>query len=110
MLDAERLTRMYMKRIEAYEDTGPNINAYLHINQNALREARQLDALNDRHHHRPSRQPLFGIPVLLKDNIDTADMPTTAGSVALAAPSRLTMRSSRGSCAMPARSSSAKAR
>jgi amidase len=84
VLSAERLTRMYLKRIEAYEDTGPSINAYLHINANALREARQLDALNDRHHHRPSRQPLFGIPVLLKDNIDTADMPTTAGSVALA--------------------------
>ena len=84
VLSAERLTRMYLKRIEAYEDTGPSINAYLHINANALREARQLDALNDRHHHRPSRKPLFGIPVLLKDNIDTADMPTTAGSVALA--------------------------
>jgi amidase len=84
VLSAERLTRMYLKRIEAYEDTGPSINAYLHINANALREARQLDALNDRHHRRPSHKPLFGIPVLLKDNIDTADMPTTAGSVALA--------------------------
>ena len=49
-----------------------------------MREARQLDALNDHHHGRPSRKPLFGVPVLLKDNIDTADMPTTAGSVALA--------------------------
>ena len=84
VLDAERLTRMYLRRIDAYEDTGPAINAYLHVNPNALREARQLDALNDRHHHRPMRKPLFGIPVLLKDNIDTADMPTTAGSVALA--------------------------
>ena len=84
MLSVERLTRMYLKRIEAYEEAGPGINAYLHVNENALREARQLDALNDRHHRRPSRKPLFGIPVLLKDNIDTADMPTTAGSVALA--------------------------
>ena len=83
VISAERLTRMYLKRIAAYEQAGPAINAYQHVNDNALREARQLDALNDRHHRRPSRKPLFGIPVLLKDNIDTADMPTTAGSVAL---------------------------
>jgi amidase len=85
VISAERLTRMYLKRIEAYESTGPAINAYLLVNDNAVREARRLDAL------RPSvllgrgriRMPLFGVPVLLKDNIDTADMPTTAGSVAL---------------------------
>lgn len=81
VISAERLTRMYLKRIEAYEDTGPAINAYLLVNDNAVREARQLDALRDRRGH--SRMPLFGVPVLLKDNIDTADMPTTAGSVAL---------------------------
>jgi amidase len=84
VLSAERLTQMYLKRIDAYEEAGPHINAFIHVNENALREARQLDALNDHHHGRPSRQPLFGVPVLLKDNIDTADMPTTAGSVALA--------------------------
>lgn len=84
VISAERLTRMYLKRIQAYEDTGPAINAYLHINPNAVREARQLDALDDRHHGRPSRKLLFGVPVLLKDNIDTRDMPNTAGSVALA--------------------------
>ncbi len=78
-ITAERLTGMYLKRIEAYEDSGPRINAYQHVNANALREARQLDA----HQRRHSRKPLFGVPVLLKDNIDTADMPTTAGSVAL---------------------------
>ncbi len=65
VLTAERLTRMYLKRIEAYEQAGPGINAYQHVNENALREARQLDALNDRHHGRPSRKPLFGVPVLL---------------------------------------------
>ena len=83
VISAERLTRMYLKRIEAYEETGPHINAYLHINANALREARQLDALKIAITRRPSRKPLFGVPVLLKDNIDTSDMPTTAGSVAL---------------------------
>ncbi|MGQ0834011.1 MAG: amidase family protein [Gammaproteobacteria bacterium] len=82
VISAERLTKMYFKRIEAYEDTGPAINAYIHINANAVREARQLDAL--RNHRGHSRMPLFGVPVLLKDNIDTADMPNTAGSVALA--------------------------
>lgn len=83
-LSAERLTQMYLKRIDAYEEAGPHINAFIHINENALRVARQLDALNDHQHGRPLRKPLFGVPVLLKDNIDTVDMPTTAGSVALA--------------------------
>ena len=83
-LSVERLIQMYLKRIDAYEEAGPHINAYIHINENALREGRQLDALNDHHHGRPARKPLFGIPVMLKDNVDTADMPTTAGSVALA--------------------------
>jgi amidase len=82
LLSAARLTSMYLKRIAAYDDAGPRVNAYLHVNRHALREARQLDAL--RHHHDRRRKPLYGIPVLLKDNVDTADMPTTAGSVALA--------------------------
>ncbi len=80
VLTAARLTEMYLKRIEAYEDAGPAINAYQHINANALQEARQLDRHDRR---RLARKPLFGVPVLLKDNIDTANMPTTAGSVAL---------------------------
>jgi len=81
-ITAERLTKMYLKRIEAYEDAGPGINAYEHVNANAVREARQLDALRHRGGHHG--MPLFGVPVLLKNNVDTADMPTTAGSVALA--------------------------
>lgn len=83
IISAERLTWMYLKRIEAYEDSGPAINAYLHINANALREARRLDRLGHHDRHGLSRKPLYGVLVLLKDNIDTADMPTTAGSVAL---------------------------
>ena len=81
VISAERLTRMYLKRIAAYEETGPAINAYLLVNDSAVRDARRLDAWRDR--RGLSRMPLFGVPVLLKDNIDTADMPTTAGSVAL---------------------------
>jgi amidase len=81
LITAEQLVGMYRERIEAYDKAGPGVNAFLYVNPNAEAEARQLDEL------RPpgrSRSPLYGIPVLLKDNIDTVDMPTTAGSVALA--------------------------
>lgn len=80
LLTAEQLVSMYLARIDAYEEAGPGVNAFLYVNPDAEAEARQLDAL------RPpgrARSPLYGIPVLLKDNVDTADMPTTAGSVAL---------------------------
>jgi amidase len=72
---------MYLNRIAAYDHTGPLLNSFIHIKANALEEARARD--RDRHHGL-AHGPLFGIPILLKDNIDTADMPTTAGSVALA--------------------------
>ena len=81
LITSEQLVEMYLARIAAYDDAGPGINAFLHVNARALAEARQLDALR---HPGRARSPLYGIPVLLKDNIDTADMPTTAGSVALA--------------------------
>ena len=58
------------------------INAFIYINPDALEEARALDRERRRKHGKPD-SPLFGIPVLLKDNINTHDMPTTAGSVAL---------------------------
>ena len=81
LVTIQQLTQMYLARIAAYDDAGPGVNAFLHVNARAEAEARQLDAL---HHPGRARSPLYGIPVLLKDNIDTADMPTTAGSVALA--------------------------
>jgi amidase len=80
LITSEQLVQMYLARIAAYDDAGPKLNAFLHVNPNALAEARQLDALR---HPGIARSQLYGIPVLLKDNIDTADMPTTAGSVAL---------------------------
>ena len=80
LITSEQLVEMYLARIEAYDDVGPKLNALLHVNARATTEARQLDALR---HPGRARSPLYGIPVLLKDNIDTADMPTTAGSVAL---------------------------
>ena len=81
LVTIKQLTEMYLARIAAYDDAGPGINALLHVNADAADQASELDALR-----RPgvARSPLYGIPVLLKDNIDTADMPTTAGSVALA--------------------------
>jgi amidase len=81
VISAERLTQLYLKRIAAYEASGPSINAYLHINANAAREARKLDSRAQR--RAGAGKPLYGVPVLLKDNIDAANMPTTAGSVAL---------------------------
>src|SRR5262244_1642319 len=81
LITSEQLVQMYLNRIAAYDKAGPMLNSFIHLNPNALEEARARD--RDRHQGRVNG-PLFGIPVLLKDNIDTADMPTTAGSVSLA--------------------------
>lgn len=81
LITSEQLTQMYLNRIAAYDKVGPLLNSFIHLNANALDEARARDL--DRKRGR-AHGPLFGIPILLKDNIDTADMPTTAGSVALA--------------------------
>ena len=80
LVTSEQLVQMYLARIAAYDDAGPKLNAFLTVNPNALAEARELDRTR---HPGIARSPLYGIPVLLKDNVDTADMPTTAGSVAL---------------------------
>lgn len=78
LVSSEQIVKMYLARIEAYESAGPAVNAFIYINPDAVEEARQSDL------HRPATpRPLEGIPVLLKDNVDTSDMPTTAGSVAL---------------------------
>lgn len=79
-LTSERLVELCLARIAAYDDAGPKLNAVLTLNPNALKTARALDA--ERKEHGP-RSPLHGIPVVLKDNIDTADLPTTAGSFML---------------------------
>ncbi len=79
-LSSEQLTQLYLNRIDAYDDSGPNINSILTTNPDALETAAALD--RERQSTGP-RSPLHGIPVLLKDNIDTFDLPTTAGSLAL---------------------------
>lgn len=80
MLTCVQLVGLYLDRIRAYEDGGPRLNAITTVNPKALAVAADLDA----HRQRAGlKGPLHCIPVLLKDNIDTADMPTTNGSVIL---------------------------
>lgn len=80
-LTAERLIEMSLARIEAYDQAGPELHAMLWLNENALERARELD--EERRRSGP-RSLLHGIPVVLKDNVDTGDMPTTGGSALLA--------------------------
>lgn len=75
------LVDAYLARIAAYDKKGPEINAMVRLNPNARAEARRLD---DERRQGRVRGPLHGIPIILKDNFDTADMPTTGGSLALA--------------------------
>ncbi len=80
-LSARRLVEMYLARIEALDRTGPMLRAVIETNPDALEIA---DALDRERARAGPRGPLHGIPLLLKDNIDTADrMSTTAGSLAL---------------------------
>ena len=77
----EHVTQLYLDRIEALDRDGPRLGAIIRTNPDALAIARQLD--RERQTGR-IRGPLHGIPVVIKDNIETADsMPTTAGSLAL---------------------------
>jgi len=78
-----RLVRAYQERIDAYERAyadQPGVNAVIRRDPSALADAARLDAERRRGH---VRGPLHGIPVLLKDNYDTEDLPTTNGSLAL---------------------------
>ncbi|MCB2377472.1 amidase [Hymenobacter sp. BT635] len=79
---ARSLTELYLQRIEAIDKNGPKLNSVIEVNPDALSLA---DALDKERKSGKVRGPLHGIPVLIKDNIDTADrMQTTAGSLALA--------------------------
>ena len=79
-VSSEQLVRMYTQRINAYDQVGPAAERRHLLNPNAAAAARALDAERKA---RGPRGPLHGIPVLLKDNFDTSDMPTTGGSLAL---------------------------
>ncbi len=78
---AHSLAEKYLQRIEAIDKRGPSVSSVIEVNPDALAIAAALD--RERAQKGP-RGPLHGIPVLIKDNIDTADrMQTTAGSLAL---------------------------
>jgi Asp-tRNA(Asn)/Glu-tRNA(Gln) amidotransferase A subunit family amidase len=78
---SRQLAAAYLARIEAYDRQGPALHAMIALNAHALETAASLDA--ERRAGR-LRGPLHGIPIVVKDNFDTADMPTTGGSIGLA--------------------------
>src|SRR5436305_8655566 len=81
---ARRVAEMYLKRIEDVDRRGPALNSVIEVNPEALSIA---DALDRERKAGRVRGPLHGVPVLIKDNIGTADrMETTAGSLALVGP------------------------
>src|SRR4030095_12878737 len=78
---SEQITKLYLDRIETIDKKGPMLNSVIEINPDAMIIAKAMD---DERKVGKTRGPLHGIPVLIKDNIDTADkMQTTAGSLAL---------------------------
>ena len=79
-ITSKALVQQYLARIEAFDHRGPRLNAIITLNPNAIREAEALD--RERAAKGP-RGPLHGIPVIVKDNYSTADMQTTAGTLAL---------------------------
>jgi Asp-tRNA(Asn)/Glu-tRNA(Gln) amidotransferase A subunit family amidase len=78
---AARLVDAYLARIAGYDQRGPALNAMIRLNPTARADARRLD--EERRQGRV-RGPMHGIPIILKDNFDTADLPTSGGSLALA--------------------------
>jgi amidase len=77
-LTCRQLTEWYLRRIEAYDRAGPTLNSVITVSPTALEDADLLDAALARD---GLTRPLHGIPVLVKDQIDTVGMPTTLGSV-----------------------------
>jgi len=78
---ARAITEKYLSRIEAIDKSGPALNSVIEVNPDAVEIAESLDRERK---EKGGRGPLHGVPLLIKDNIDTADkMMTTAGSLAL---------------------------
>ncbi|WCP13203.1 Glutamyl-tRNA(Gln) amidotransferase subunit A [Sphingobium sp. AntQ-1] len=80
-ITSQKAVRAYLQRIAALDRKGPRLNSIISLNPHAMQEARVLDA---ERRAGKLRGPLHGVPILLKDNIEAAGMPTTAGSLALA--------------------------
>ena len=79
-LTAETLTRAYVARIEALDRAGPQLNSLIAVNAQAVAAAAALDAERV---ESGARGPLHGIPVIVRDDLDTLELPTTAGSATL---------------------------
>lgn len=79
-LTFRQLLAQYLDRIRAYSEQGPKLNAFIHLNPAAMREA---DALDAEYRATGQLRPLHGIPVCLKDSIETAGIATTGGSALL---------------------------
>lgn len=79
-LTAVDLVQAYLDRIDAYDKAGPYINSLIRVNEAALDRARELDSI---YAVRGPVGPLHGIPIIVKDNYDTFDLPTTNGILAL---------------------------
>ena len=75
------LVESYLARIQAYDQAGPRLNSIVMINPRARDEA---DAMDRERTDKKLRGALHGIPILVKDNYDTADMPTSGGALGLA--------------------------
>jgi Asp-tRNA(Asn)/Glu-tRNA(Gln) amidotransferase A subunit family amidase len=82
-LTCHSLVQQYLDRIRNYDQQGPSLNAMLYVNPNALEQADAMDKDIKRLKRGNQFKPLQCIPVVLKDNFDTADMPTTGASLAL---------------------------
>ena len=78
-ITAEELVQSYLDRIEAYDRQGPYLNSIITVSEHALGRARELDAAFA---ESGLTGPLHGIPVIVKDNYDTYDLPTTNGTLA----------------------------
>ena len=76
-ITSEKLTQLYLARLDAYDKQGPKINTVILLNPKALETAKALDAERKAG---KVRGPLHGIPIVLKDNYETFDLVTTAGS------------------------------
>ncbi len=82
-LDSKQLTELFVTRIRQLDQSGPTLRAVIEVNPDAAALAAALDAARA---SAPSRSALYGMPLLLKDNIDTADrMRSSAGSLAMVA-------------------------
>jgi amidase len=79
-LTCHSVVQQYLDRVKAYDQQGPTLNAILYVNPKVLEQA---DAMDKQFKRGAKLEPLQCVPVVLKDNFDTADMPTTGASLAL---------------------------